>query len=192
VNGWWRRNRIWLLVLPVALALALAAASYRVVNIYLEKPYLDRVAEAAPGDSVAVEYDIGDGGTRRFRVELEAIGEVRRVPDLTGEPQAVPEGAVAYAVQLAFEAPRESDLDGCEVVLVDEAGRRYGDEVNDPMGQFDLCARTDDPEAEPESLPEQWEVAPVVLAAPGAAISEVWLSFPGRGPEPEYVALRVR
>jgi hypothetical protein len=193
VKGWWRRNLGWLLMLPVAAALLAAAASYRVVNVYLEQPLRERVAEAAPGEPVEViqEYEdlANDVQHREFTVELTELEELDEIPRDFGDPEPLPEGAAAYAVHLGFEAPLDSDLAGCDIVLVDVEGNRYGDGV-DPFALPDPCERGAGDVAGAKDLPEEWKIAPTVLAADDAEINEVWVTF--LFPRREYVALRVR
>ncbi|GAB2975352.1 hypothetical protein [Nocardioides montaniterrae] len=193
MKRWWRRNRLWLAVLPVAGGALAVAGSQRVHDYYDQQPFHHRVAQGEIGDDVKVAQSWDGPGDktvwRRFDVRLVGVDPIGGIPQDYGNPEPLPRGAAAYAVHLAFDAQRAYDLGDCDIVLVDADGNRYG-VGSDPTSQFDPCERTDDSDVPDDQLPEQWEVTANVLTAAGADIRQVWLTF--RTPRPDYVVLRLR
>lgn len=194
-TGWWRRNALWLVLLPIAIAVAAGASSFRVwaywwpVGLHHE---VDRVALGEPahltGEYLDFGFDVPERANTYVLREVDAtvtgLEQVDRLPPPDwGDPVTIPEGSVAYAVQVHFAAEPQTDLALCQIILVAEDGTRYGESVDDLLGALNRCAA---PGAE-GSLSEQpeWDVTSFVLADPDAEITQVRLAFGG----PEYVTV---
>ena len=202
--SWARSNRWWLVALPVAVLLAVAASSYRVRTFWYEQGFHHRAATAKPGAYLRVVEGFEDGvgkTTRTFRVRVTGLTELTTVPDgvePAGKP--TPKGATAYRVDLELTADPDQDLNACRVVLVDENGRKYGGSDTDLLGQVNLCVPDETPGPRTPLLkgdergrlaegqdprPESWSIGPVVLVRKGADIRSVQISFT----PPDYVDL---
>lgn len=193
--SWWRRNRWWLIALPFAVAVLAAASTQRIVTVWLEEPLRSKVAEAAPGEPVHVTQEdfasVRDEHDRReFTVELLGVEEAEGVyDDILDEIEPFPDGATGYEVTLRFDAPVDSELDDCDVILVDANGNRYGEGLDPTQASFP-CERDPELDAEDEGYPEEWTNTFLVLTATDVDITEVWLTF--ALPSRDYVVLPVR
>ena len=191
-RSWGRRNAVWLVLLPIAIAVAAGASSFRVwafwwpVGLHQE---VDRVAMGEPAH-LAGEYDLGFGVPERAKTyvlrEVDAtVTGVEQVDELPapsyGDPVPVPEGSIVYEVQVHFVAEPQTDLSGCQIALVAEDGTRYGESTKDVLGGSNRCS-TPDAEGFVSEQPE-WDVTSYVLADPDAEITQVRLALGG----PEYV-----
>ncbi|WP_125773770.1 hypothetical protein [Antribacter gilvus] len=189
---WWRRNRVWLVLVPVAVVAGLGASSYRLQDFWWEADLRHRLAHAAPGDPARYTDSYEDPFTFEtvttdFRVRLEGLSPATLVPRWNDDPLPVPEGSDGYRVTLAFERAGESNLYGCQVILVDTDGNRYGD--GDPFRQMPQCHPAgDDGSVELETPRTPWSAAPVVVTAAGAEITQVWVTMDGSN---RYVSLEV-
>ena len=200
--GWWRRNRWALVALPVALALALVAASDRVRTLWWEQD-LRVPTTAAAGSSVTFHqrvYD-GAGGTLPVdvRVQLDGVRDATVLP----EDLELPAGTRAVQVDLTLGAAPDVVLTGCSLAVRDADGTRYGYVASGwgalqaaspcvpqdapgpwpPLG--DLEDALSDPDAPPR--PSTWSVSPVVVVPEGVEVTEVvlWWQLP------QYVRLEV-
>ena len=201
-RGWWRENRLWLVVLPLALVAALAASSYgRAQEFWYDLGPHDRIARGERGEFVEATSDYQDAlgpTTRSFAVRLAELEEVDDFPyDASQEPEPPPEGLQPVAVHLDWRADPDQVLSGCQIALVDEDGRGYEviagtrQDVCVPFDQRGPQApvsvdevRGQDPlDAEPR--PPEWSTAPVVLVPEGREITRVlvWWQLP------QFVAL---
>ncbi len=203
-RSWWRTNRRWLPAVPVALALMLAAQSYRVEDFWWLAGSHDEVASGDQGDPVEVrdpgEDAIGEF-TRRFTVTLVGLYDDRDFePDeFSAAFERIPADARVVKVLLTFEADPDQLLSGCRLTLVGSDGVEYGGGLSDPLGQFNLCVPSLRPGPSPAVLadetqrpvtgqprPATWTVTPRVVVPADAEISSVRLSFD----PPEFVTLR--
>ena len=182
---WWKRNRAWLIALPLVLALLVLATSSRYFGNWRHQAYRERVVEAAPGKAVKVDLSLGDG-RERFTVKLDGIEERDTVPAGWGDPEPLPKGLTGWVVTLDFSDAVQDDIASCNVILVDEEGTRYGEESSDPWDQFSLCAPADD-ELDEEAT--SWTATPFVVAPEGVEVTEVWLSYDLT--RKKYAALRL-
>ncbi|SEC82249.1 hypothetical protein SAMN04489844_3059 [Nocardioides exalbidus] len=205
-RGWWRRNRWWLPVVPLALAAMLAASSIRLGTFWWEADYHRATQEVAAGEWA----DVRDGGTdalgdfeRHFRVRLDALTEVERfAPPESSAVQELPPGTRAVAAHLEFEADPEEPLAGCTVVLVGSDGVLYGGDTSDAYDQSSQCVPADRPgpllallgtetertTAPGEERPEQWTTAPVMVVPDDARIIAVQIRYE----PPDYLVLRAQ
>lgn len=202
--GWWRRNRWWLVALPVAIVLMVVASGYRVQTWWWDSGLHDRVGHAEAGKWVRVTLPFKDAvgeTTRTFEVRALGVRPAARIPSGGLAERDVPPGVTAHAVELEFRADPGQDLNYCFVRLVDADGVRYGGSSPDAMRQSNLCLPEDTPgPAKPlaegqqrgvvkpgEERPRTWTVRPLVLMAAGESPREVWLSFEN----PRYVVLEL-
>ena len=119
--SWWRSNRLWLLAMPVLLALALLASTQRLVSVYL--PW-DQTRPLSATDNM-VHYrqrykQIDEWFERDVRVRLVAMTAV----DEFGSVRAA-DGAQLWRVDLELRADPDQVLDLCTVELVAD-GTHYG------------------------------------------------------------------
>lgn len=206
MSAWWRRNRWWLLAIPLALALMAASSSYRFATQLNDGRFSEEIARAAPGETIEVE-DYGEDEVGRFERDFTVrFRKVLPADHLLAalsydEITAPPAGMSAFAIGLDFTADPDTIMGNCEVVLIGADGQVYGGGVFDPLGQvlpclpdgregpleeyLDKVERT--PAEEGTERPEQWTVWPVVLISAGVQIVEVQLRFEA----PRYVALEV-
>ena len=200
--SWWRENRYWLAVLPVALAAMLLASSYHVRFFWYDGGLHHRVVSGREGERVSVTMDYGDdtvGATSRtFQVRLAGVGPIERYPFPDEEPAPPPDGVDAIVAHLDWRAEPDQVLANCAVSLVDDQGRRYD---VDTEGVFDLCtpvgrAGPTKPGnsngeqglgAEGEARPPSWSTSPVFLVPHGRTISHVLVWWT----TPDYVELSV-
>lgn len=123
-DGWWRRNRWALAVLPVVLALAVVAAGDRVRSYWWEKQWL-LPTTAAPGETVTFHQDVrdGDGGTYPVDVtaRLDGVTEATTLPD----GLELPPTSRALRVELTLAADPDVVVVGCRLAVRDTAGTRY-------------------------------------------------------------------
>ena len=200
--SWWRANRWWLLVLPVALVLAGAAASYRVRTSWWDSGYHHETASVRGGAWGSVREGFTDplGRTERtYRVRLDGLSTTSTVP-ASLDDLSLPAGVVGYRVHLAFTARVDQDMNYCAVMLVGDDGTVYGGgSVSNLISQSNLCVPDDHPGpktpltptdrrgvvAPGEERPRSWTVDPIVLAPASARIRAVRLSFQ----KPEYLTL---
>ncbi|GAB2504472.1 hypothetical protein GCM10027063_49680 [Promicromonospora xylanilytica] len=195
--GWWRRNGLWLVLLPVAVVVAAGASSFRVwaywwpVGLHHE---VDRVTVGEPAHLAGEYYDLGLDVPERANTtvlrEIDAtVTGIERVDQLPppsyGDPVVIPDGSVAYEVQVHFAAEPQTDVSLCQIILVGEDGTRYGESGTDVLGSSNRCS-TPDAEGFVSEEPE-WDVSSYVLADPDAEITQVRLGFGG----PEYVTVEL-
>lgn len=200
-TGWWRENRLWLPLVPVALAAVALASSYN-LSFWRDSYLHDQIAAGRQGQMVRVtqRYDDALGGTSRtFRVKLDRLGTAKEYGYPFDDAAPPPDGVEAVEVHLDWEAPPDQVLRGCHVSLVDDQGRRY--DLEDFALEDDCvpseAAGPEDPSPsngnkrgvvpDGEDRPPTWSTAPVILVPEGREITRV-LVWWGR---PEYVSLRV-
>lgn len=203
---WLRHHRWWLLALPVALVAMLGASSYRAETFWWQQDYLKQVAHGGAGEFLAVDdpgFDLLGDFERHYRVRLTKVAATEVLPESAiSAGRTIPDGAMAVAVHLDFEADPRTQLIGCRIVLVDSDGVAYGGAISDPLSQINLCTPGDTPGPMPASIgdsvrppvapgnerPEAWSVAPVILVAEGAEIVSVQIRFDS----PEFVELSLQ
>ncbi|MCP2264912.1 hypothetical protein ACFQHV_10535 [Promicromonospora thailandica] len=192
--GWWRRNVVWLVLLPVAVVVAAGASSFRVWAFWWPTGLhheVDRVTQGGVAHYAGEYYDLGLSLPERANTDVlrevdMTVTNVEQVATLPapqfGDPVEVPDGSVAYQVQLQLAAEPQTDLSGCQIVLVADDGTRYGEDTSDLLlGSVYRCLP---PDAEDSlSVQPSWDVTSYVLVDADATITQVWLAFGG----PEYV-----
>jgi hypothetical protein len=205
--SWRRRNRWWLVLLPVALVVLVAGSSYRVKTFWWDSGYHHVSATAEPGKFVHVVQRFHDqiGPTRRtFDVRLDRAGKVDSLPQESSsdEVSPVPQGATAWRVDLSWRAAPDQDLSGCQVALMDASGAQYGAGLSDPLGQVYPCVPEDAPgpstplgrgakrgqvPTDTQPRPERWASKVVVLMPSGVRPTAARVVFD----HPDYVVLPV-
>jgi hypothetical protein len=193
--SWLRRNRWWLLALPVSLALVVASSSYFVKDFWYDAGLHHRLAEGEPGDLVTVTDDYSDAlgeTSRTFSVRFSETGTWPVYPTQDGVATPPP-GLEVRFVRLDFEAETDQALGTCTVVVEDSDGRRY--EVPDAFVQIAQCTPADrsgpivpgiagqergELPYEQEPRPPTWSVTPRFLLPEGAEITRVliWWQLP--------------
>ena len=177
---WLRRNRWWLLVLPLAFALMIAASSGRLKRWWWDMDLHGPMDRAAAGAWAHWHdaYDKYDGThvVRDFQVRVTGLDKADGAPQQYGDPVPVPKGSEGLQPRLEFRNA-SGDLAGCDVWLVADDGTRYGDADSDALGQYDPCLPYD---KDDDEIGSSWTAAPVVPVDPGAKITQVWVKFPGK------------
>lgn len=195
--SWWRVNRRWLALVPVAVGLAMLASAYRVDTFWWQSGLHHEIASAEPGASATVVDDFTDNAgrtTRRFSVRFARLEKVEEIPTsgLSGS-STPPPGTTAYAVHLEFRAAPDQTMASCHVELLDSDGNEYTAD-SFPQGQVNICVpeghegpalaqfkdqRRGAVEAGHER-PGTWRVAPVLVVKEGVRITEarVWWTYP--------------
>ncbi|HEX7738198.1 MAG TPA: hypothetical protein VF426_00970 [Marmoricola sp.] len=195
MSGWWRVNRWWLVVLPIALVAMLAASSYRLKTMWWDSGYHHEIASAGVGRWAHVDESYATFTQRihhRYRVRADGLSTTDSIPQDSGD-LPVPAGVTAYLVHLSFEAATDQDMAYCEVMLVGSDGTVYGGNVDDQINQSDLCLPVAEPDPEtgitPTDVPRgrTWTVDPIVLAPSSARIRAVRVTYG----KPRYVTLAV-
>jgi hypothetical protein len=201
--GWWRTNRWWLPVLPVALVAMVVASSSNVREFWWETGLHHELASARPGEPVRVTdpYEDALGPTSRtFTVSLAGLEERPVFPydDAAGE-RAPADGLRAVAARLDWEAEPDQVLELCQVSLLDSEGRRYDllpDTDQAPAcvpegrgGPVTALSGTQERGTVPkgQDRPPTWSTEPVFLVPTDAEVTRVlvWWS------PPDYAALSV-
>ncbi|MBC9225488.1 hypothetical protein GL325_04040 [Aeromicrobium sp. 636] len=149
---WWQRNRIGLLALPLALALALAAGSSRLHDYWWTHGFHDPVPVSGGAASLVDQYD---DGHLRYPIEAEySVASFVPAEDLRllgGDP--LPDGVRAWRLSLAVEADPDTVLTGCTVAIVDTAGSLHRESdagMTLDGSRFSTCVPADTPGPQPE------------------------------------------
>ncbi len=199
---WLRRNRLWLILLPALLLLAMAASSFRLTALYLPWSWSHPIVAHGPTGTLSEEFMAIDGSTHRrdVTVTVHAVQPVSRLGD-----DAAAAGGQLWRLDLTFAAPPDQIVDLCSVLLVDAVGNRYDSERAGKVAAPDAtwwwservaCVPEDAPgpkdsilgiEESPVPRPESWPVtAGVVLPAGVEPVGVVV-----RWHEPTYLQLDV-
>ena len=192
--GWWRRNRWGLIALPVTVAAALAASSYRVeAQWWLEKPR--DLVHAEQGEWTTFsssQYDRTGDVPFTVRVRLDGVRPAEELFGGEGDDLELdlPAGVHAVAVDLELAAPPDAALATCDLVVRDSRGTEYDYQSSTPTitQATSPCVPPDargpdldiieglDPDPGPRR-PDEWRVSPVVFLPDGVEVTEVVLSW---------------
>lgn len=185
MTAWFRRNRWWLVALPVAVALVLVASAYRLKPYWWDAPDGQRVrATAEVGDwlrwtSTAEEF--GQIYEYDFRVRLLAVEPVEDEVTLDYESVPVPDGSDAWSVEIEVEPLKPMETVPCSLVLVATDGERFGGRGR----QSQLpCFGAQDGETGRDA---RFTTTTVIVGAEGAELTEVWLTMA----DPERLVFRL-
>lgn len=152
---WWRRERLSLVLLPLALVAAIAASSSRVHDFWWAQGFRSEAPVSAAGiATVDLTYDDGFL-TYPIRAEV-SLGSATPVTELPGAdaPVRVPTGSRLWLVDLAWTADPDVVLTGCSVALVDRDGRRYDASVNDFDANAPIAYNACVPDETPGPVPQ--------------------------------------
>ncbi|WP_205471579.1 hypothetical protein [Nocardioides sp. SYSU D00038] len=201
---WWRRNRVWLALLPVVLLALGAAASYRVADYWWNVEPHEVIARGEPGRALTFTDDYEDAlgeTSRTLTVEVVDVAELDAVPvRRLDDPVPLSDDARVVRVTMDWEADPDQGLRGCTVALRDSRGRTHRlssaglrfasclpSEGGGPLvpSAVDDAAGRSVPDGE-ERLPA-WRTRPVFVVPQDAEITEVLLWWQ----LPEHVVLPV-
>lgn len=117
----------WLLVLPVAVVLVLAATASR-LQVFWWPEQLHDVTAGVRGEPLVLadrwEDEDGHSHQRDLTVTLVDVVPATQVEGIAGPERLVPvSGSAVWEVRLRFDADPDVPLSGCEVSLVDTRGR---------------------------------------------------------------------
>lgn len=194
-RSWWRRNRLALAVLPLVLALTLAATASRLVTFWwhadLRQATTGQLGEPVPFRA-GMDGSFDDQGdpVRDLTVTVEAVEADRtRFNARQGRTEVVdiPPGAELWRVDVRFQLDAALDMLGCTAALVDTQDRQadYSQLLTtDHRLPFAPCLPEDPETGLPvEPLPEDYTVAIYVVTAGDAVPAKVRIWW---GP-PRYV-----
>ena len=206
-RSWLRRNRVGLVLLPIALVAALAGNAERLQTLWWEEGLH---APQRPDSSGVVSFvDAYDDGHHawpiRPRLSLVSVARVDSLPGSDGRPRPVtlPTGAVLHKVTLHVEADPNMILTGCTLALADAGGTRWETGSRafdvDASEPFSPCTPDDRPgpgwlpkDEQPvveaaEVRPASYDVASYVVTPADARPREVWVWWD----EPRFAALPI-
>ena len=130
-------RRRWLLLLPVALVLVLAASAGRLQIFWWPSDLRDetsgREGEAIEVVDVWTDED-GQERERRFSLTVLSVRPVTFVDGYSGPERVVPPpGVAAWRILLEFDVDPDVPMLGCRVSLLDDRGRE-ADAVGGSLG----------------------------------------------------------
>lgn len=170
MNSWWRENRWALVLLVPAIALALAAASFRYVSLYVpwfsDRAIDDGEVAVVHWDRFGIDYPMPPGEPAHVTpIFLRPVRSAEE-PGLFDRAIITPApGATLWQLEVEVEADPEMVLYGCTLALEDAAGTRYtgqpaklrdGEPYIDSWGDSCIPQMTPGPGA---SLDNQYEPA---------------------------------
>lgn len=190
MKTWIKRNRLWVVLLPLSLVLAALANSSAYFTFY--RYQVPSVAHRASQGRATLDQSMN----------LKKQPDLRRKVtvwfiDMTEHPASSDgvEGTAVYTVHLRFEAPPTSPLTFCRGLLVDAKGNTYmaKDVTADctpegkrgPQPNMDSTF-TPDPKDQPR--PEEWTYALDFVIPAGLTIIEFRLYWQA----PDYLSFPIR
>lgn len=147
-----RRTMLTVAAIPLALALAMAASSQRLVDRWWPTFPHERAAHAADG-SVVLRGTIEDANgihphvvTTRF-VSLERVTSYQEAPGKDVVPVTLPDGQVLWRLNLHFATDPTTIVGACTVQVLDDARREYSPGVGFLKGVYSYtsCVPLDTP-----------------------------------------------
>ena len=157
---WWTRNRLWLVALLPALALALVSSAFRLTTLYLPWQWSKPTEAHGPSGTLHQRF-LGFDDKYYERTVDVTVTSAKPVDSFDGAA-AVP-GGTLWQVDFEFTARPDQLLTGsCHVDLLDADGVRYnslpGKQAADPDSFY--LAPIVPPQCVPEEAPGP-EVAPI-------------------------------
>lgn len=183
-RGWLRRNRWWLLALPVALALAAASAAYRVNDFWWQNGWHRAVTTVDQGEFVTTRATVYSFDEKPkpvdLRVRLASVTRTNEMRNWLGEPLPLPGSAVGVRLQLDFQAVKGKPAPYCTVFVVDSDGNRY--EVEELDSGSNPCPP---PGVSPDAAtaPSTWSRTVAAAVPKRTKVAHVWLGVTW----PDYV-----
>lgn len=206
-TGWWRRNRLGLVLLPVAIVAALAGNAQRLQTLWWEEGL--RSPQRPDASGVVRFVDEYDDGHHRWPItpalSVVSVEPADTLPGYQGrrEPLTLPTDGMLWKVTLHVEADPSLILTGCTLALVDAEGTRWesgsraftseGREPASPCTPADrpgpswLPGQESPVTDEGEERPARYDVDSYVVTVAGARPDEVWVWWD----RPTFAALPV-
>lgn len=180
---WWRRNRWALLALPLVVALAAFAGSYR-IGVFWDPYELTDPVDGKAGEPLVFTDTIPDPtGDLEVAVTLTAGPSTvtDHYDDADGKMQYFPrhEGTRIWVTELTYDVEPGTFVEACDVVVVDQEGRRslYGGANLDILGAPSVCApplvATDEGTTLPR--PDSYTLPVYVRLADGAEPTQLYV-----------------
>ncbi|MCU1537487.1 MAG: hypothetical protein JWP82_1838 [Humibacillus sp.] len=206
-RAWVRRNRVGLVLLPVALVAALAGNAERLQTLWWEDDL--RVPQRPDSSGVVHVLDAYDDGHHawpiRPEVSLVSVVQADTLPGYDGAPTPVilPAGTTLRKVTLHVSADPNMIISGCTLALADADGTRWearsGALKSEAQEPASPC--TPDGRSGPSWLPQEkqpvvdansvrpatYDVASYVVLPVGAKPTEVWVWWA----KPRFAALPI-
>lgn len=186
--SWLRRNRWWLLALPMALALALASGAYRVMDFWYEDGWHRVDATVEQGEFVTTHATVYTFDKKpepaALRVRLASVHRGGDPQTSLGYGLDMPPDAVGVQLRLDFEAVQEKPAPYCTVFVVDADGNRYSVAPND--GGTNPCPHPGFMSGD-TTAPETWSRTVVAVVPKHATVEYVWVGVTW----PDYVRFRL-
>ncbi len=211
MTGWWRRNRIGLALVPVALVGALAGNASR-LNDYWWAIDL-HTHQSAGADGVVHFRDHFDDGHVRYPIEADiSLVSVKRATGVTidgaSHPVSIPDDSQLWEVTTHWVADPAIALDLCTLGIEGTDGRYWERsqpdpiQVNDAVIPYSACAPDATPGPIPpippktqlvqpapkDARPRSYDVTTWVVTAKDAVPGEIRIWWV----KPAYAALPVR
>lgn len=124
-RSWWRRNGGWLLAMPLILALAIAAASQRMVNTYLRWQNSGPITAVDGTAHLSQDFEhFEEPHHLELTATLVNVSTPEHVEEGWSTIAAAPGGAL-WRIDVEFHADPDQLLTGCQGILVSD-GVRYG------------------------------------------------------------------
>ncbi|HUP99477.1 MAG TPA: hypothetical protein VM093_03370 [Aeromicrobium sp.] len=187
-RGWLRRNRWWLIALPLALAVALASAAYRVNDFWWENGWHRADATVDQGTFVTTRATVYSFDDKPRRVGLRVrLGEVTRTGEMRnplGEALPLPPSATGVRLRLDFEAVKGKPAPYCTVYVVDTGGSRYEAQ---PLDSGSNPCPPPGGSPEDSSAPKTWSRIVAAAVPKRAKVEYVWVGVSW----PDYVRFRI-
>lgn len=195
---WVRRNRLGLILLPVALALAVAASSSRLMTFWYPFGPHD-VTSVGVGEKAHLTQEWMDRAgtwTREVTVTVDSVEPTTVVRDYDNHDvdATIPKGTKLMRVSMSLAAKPDQVLRSCSLVIIDTQGREYPfstGHIKPSSAKSDACQNPGEggPEAalvrgkghvDEEPRPETWSsVADVLMAADAKpATVQIWWDTP--------------
>lgn len=187
-SGWLRRNRWWLLTLPVALGLALASAAYRVNDFWYENGWHRVDATVDQGKFVTTHATVYSFDEKPkptdLRVRLASVRRGGGLQDDLGSGLDMPPNVVGVQLRLDFQAVKGQPAPYCTVFVVDAHGNRYS--VSSADGGTNPCPQPGFMSGD-TNAPKRWSRAVVAAVPKHATVEYVWVGVTW----PDYVRFKL-
>jgi len=175
-GSWARRNRWWLIALPIALVLAVGSAAYRVNDLWYANGWHHELATVDQGRFSSTKHTVYGFDEKPksvgLRMRLASVTGTDAMYDGLGESLPLPTGMSGVKLRLDFRAMGGKPAPHCTVYILDSAGNRY--EVEELDGGSNPCpppgGSPDDPNA-----PPSWTRTVSAALPRSATVTDVWV-----------------